>query len=58
MAKLPQLSSASRKALAADDSRSMCAMHRAILTDLEFEPFMATNGEEAFDSSNRAKIST
>jgi len=49
MAKLPQLSSASRKALAADDSRSMCAMHRAILTDLEFEPFMATNGEEAFD---------
>jgi CheY-like chemotaxis protein len=38
-----------RKALAADDSRSMCAMHRAILTDLGFEPFVAANGEEAYE---------
>ena len=49
LAKLPDVSSASRKALAADDSRSMCAMHRAILTDLGFEPFVAANGEEAYD---------
>ncbi len=49
LAKLPTISTGTRKALAADDSRSMCAMHRAILTDLEFEPFMATNGEEAFE---------
>ena len=47
--RLPQVSTSSRKALAADDSRSMCAMHRAILTDIGFEPFMATNGEEAYD---------
>ncbi|MBI9081784.1 MAG: HEAT repeat domain-containing protein [Pseudodesulfovibrio sp.] len=49
MARLPVIATSIRKALAADDSRSMCAMHRAILTDLEFEPYMATNGEEAFD---------
>lgn len=49
LTKLPTLASGGRKALAADDSRSMCAMHRAILTDLDFEPFMATNGEEAYD---------
>ncbi|AMK12860.1 HEAT repeat domain-containing protein [Pseudodesulfovibrio indicus] len=47
--RLPTLTTGTRKALAADDSRSMCAMHRAILTDLGFEPFMATNGEEAYD---------
>lgn len=47
--KLPQVSTGTKKALAADDSRSMCAMHRAILTDLGFEPFMATNGEEAYE---------
>ncbi len=49
IARLPTLSTGTRKALAADDSRSMCAMHRAILTDLGFETFMATNGEEAYD---------
>ena len=49
LARLPQVSSGSRQALAADDSRSMCAMHRAILTDLGFTPFMASNGEEAYD---------
>ena len=47
--RLPQISTGTRKALAADDSRSMCAMHRAILTDLGFEPFIAVNGEEAYD---------
>ena len=47
--RLPSVTTGTRKALAADDSRSMCAMHRAILTDLGFEPFMATNGEEAYD---------
>lgn len=49
IAKLPVITAGTRKALAADDSRSMCAMHRAILTDLEFEPFIAGNGEEAYD---------
>ena len=49
LARLPEVATASRKALAADDSRSMCAMHRAILTDLDFEPFVAVNGEEAYD---------
>jgi len=49
IARLPQLSAATNKALAADDSRSMCAMHRAILTDLGYEPFIAANGEEAYD---------
>ena len=49
IARLPQIAAASRKALAADDSRSMCAMHRAILTDLGFEASMAVNGEEAYD---------
>jgi len=47
--RLPTITTGSRKALAADDSRSMCAMHRAILTDAGFEPFMANNGEEAFE---------
>lgn len=45
---LPQLDGGARKALAADDSRSMVAMHRAILTDLGFEPSVAANGEEAY----------
>ena len=49
LGRLPLVATGSRKALAADDSRSMCAMHRAILTDLGFEPFMATNGEEAYE---------
>ena len=47
--RLPEITTGLSKALAADDSRSMCAMHRAILTDLGFEPFMATNGEEAYE---------
>ncbi|QGY39053.1 response regulator [Pseudodesulfovibrio cashew] len=49
MARLPDIAGGGRKALAADDSRSMCAMHRAILTDLGYEPVIAGNGEEAYD---------
>lgn len=49
MLRLPQVDITTRQALAADDSRSMCAMHRAILTDLGFEPSLASNGEEAYD---------
>lgn len=49
LAKLPEVGVGARKALAADDSRSMCAMHRAILTDLGFEAFVAPDGEKAFD---------
>lgn len=38
-----------RKALAVDDSRSMLALHRAILTELGFDVTLATNGQEAID---------
>ncbi|QJB56521.1 HEAT repeat domain-containing protein [Pseudodesulfovibrio sp. zrk46] len=55
IARLPQLSAGTRKALAADDSRSMCAMHRAILTDLGFEPSIGGNGEEAYDFVERGE---
>ena len=55
LARLPDLSSGGRKALAADDSRSMCAMHRAILTDLGFEPSVGTNGEEAYEFIERGE---
>ena len=47
-ASLPQTKTATRKALAADDSRSMLALYRSILTDLGFEPLMAANGQEAY----------
>lgn len=50
LARLPSIAAGTHKALAADDSRSMCAMHRAILTDLGFEPTIAMNGEEAYDA--------
>ncbi|WP_018124629.1 HEAT repeat domain-containing protein [Desulfovibrio oxyclinae] len=55
LARLPDLEESTRKALAADDSRSMCAMHRAILTDLGFEPFIASNGQEAFEFIERGE---
>ncbi|PKN09392.1 MAG: response regulator [Deltaproteobacteria bacterium HGW-Deltaproteobacteria-8] len=45
---LPKPKSATRKALAADDSKSMLALYRSILTDLGFEPLMAANGQEAY----------
>ena len=48
LARLPQNVAAVRKALAADDSRSMLALHRSILTDLGFEPLTGANGQEAF----------
>jgi CheY-like chemotaxis protein len=53
--RLPMVAATTRQALAADDSRSMCAMHRAILTDLGFEPSMAANGEEAYDYIEQGK---
>ncbi|KAF0234359.1 MAG: response regulator [Humidesulfovibrio sp.] len=45
---LPKAKAATRKALAADDSKSMLALYRSILTDLGFEPLMAANGQEAY----------
>ena len=45
---LPKPTTATRKALAADDSKSMLALYRSILTDLGFEPLMAANGQEAY----------
>ncbi len=47
-ASLPKAQAGTRKALAADDSKSMLALYRNILTDLGFEPLIASNGEEAY----------
>lgn len=47
-ASLPKAQAATRKALAADDSKSMLALYRNILTDLGFEPLIAANGQEAY----------
>lgn len=49
LASLPKPETAQKKALAADDSRSMVALHRAVLSDLGFEPLVAANGQEAYD---------
>jgi Response regulator containing a CheY-like receiver domain and a GGDEF domain len=45
---LPLGRAATRKAIAADDSKSMLALYRSILTDMGFEPLLAANGQEAF----------
>lgn len=45
---LPLGHAATRKALAADDSKSMLALYRNILTDMGFEPLLAANGQEAY----------
>ena len=47
-ASLPRAKAATRKALAADDSKSMLALYRSILTDMGFEPLLAANGQEAY----------
>lgn len=47
-ATLPRAKTATRKALVADDSKSMLALYRRILTDLGFEPLLAANGQEAY----------
>lgn len=47
-ATLPQARAATRKAIAADDSKSMLALYRRILTDMGFEPLLAANGQEAY----------
>lgn len=47
-ASLPKAAAATRKALAADDSKSMLALYRSILTDMGFEPLIAANGQEAY----------
>jgi len=47
-ASLPKPKTATRKALAADDSKSMLALYRSILTDMGIEPLMAVNGQEAY----------
>jgi CheY-like chemotaxis protein len=38
-----------RKALAADDSKSMLALYRSILTGVGFEPCVAENGQVAYE---------
>ncbi|OIO04423.1 MAG: response regulator [Desulfovibrionaceae bacterium CG1_02_65_16] len=47
-ASLPRAKAATRKALAVDDSKSMLALYRNILTDMGFEPLLASNGQEAY----------
>ncbi len=47
-ATLPRAKAATRKALAVDDSKSMLALYRRILTDLGFETLLASNGQEAY----------
>jgi len=47
-ASLPKAKLATRKALAVDDSKSMLALYRSILTDMGFEVLLASNGQEAF----------
>ncbi len=47
-ASLPKAKSATRRALAADDSKSMLALYRRILTELGFEVLLAANGQEAY----------
>ena len=47
-ASLPRAKTATRKALAVDDSKSMLALYRSILTDMGFEPLLAANGQEAY----------
>lgn len=47
-ANLPKARAATRKALAADDSKSMLALYRRLLTELGFEPLLAANGQEAY----------
>lgn len=47
-ASLPKVQAATRKALAVDDSKSMLALYRSILTGLGFEALMAANGQEAY----------
>ncbi|MGE4291483.1 MAG: HEAT repeat domain-containing protein [Desulfovibrio sp.] len=41
--------SSGHRALAVDDSRSMLALHRALLTELGFEVLLASNGQEALE---------
>jgi len=48
IASLPKAQATTRKALAVDDSKSMLALYRNILTDLGFEPLCGTNGQEAY----------
>ena len=48
IARLPELTLGTRKALAVDDSRSMTALMKSILADLGYEAFVASNGAEAY----------
>lgn len=47
--RLPGLQNAARTALVADDSKSMLAMQRSILTDLGYAPTLVTDGAQALD---------
>jgi len=49
MARLPEkVEGSERRALAVDDSKSMLALYRSILTNAGYEPTVAENGYEAF----------
>lgn len=50
IARLPEAEQdINRRALAADDSKSMLALYRSILTGSGFEPSVAENGQQAYD---------
>ena len=47
---LPEIEGEGRVALAADDSRSMLALHRSILSDMGFTAKLAADGREALNN--------
>ncbi len=57
-AKLPDVTAkaGAKKAIAADDSKSMLALYRNILTDLGVTPLTATNGQEAVDHLDQGEV--
>lgn len=49
MARLPErVETGGKRALAVDDSKSMLALYRSILTNAGYEPTVAENGQEAY----------
>ncbi|CCO22621.1 HEAT repeat domain-containing protein [Maridesulfovibrio hydrothermalis] len=50
IARLPEhVSGEGKRALAVDDSKSMLALYRSILTSAGYEPVVAENGQEAYE---------
>ena len=57
MERLPELAQGQgRRALAVDDSKSMLALYRSILTNAGYEPTVAENGQEAYSYAEQGDI--